>query len=95
MAQACVLCNATIQGKHYRALATKANVEKYGGLLQSMGMGSQGKACYICIYKLNKIVNIKGDVLAKQKCESDVDAIYSQLQQLSGVVNTVALRTPN
>ena len=95
MAEACVLCKTTVQDKPYRALATKANVEKYGVLLQSVGMGSQGKACYICINKLNKIVNIKGDVLAKQKCESDVDAIYSQLQQLPGLVNTVALRTPN
>ena len=71
-----MLCNATIQGKHFRVLATKADVEKYSVQLQSMGMGSQGKACYICINKLNKIVNLKGDILAKgQKCKLDV-ALY-------------------
>ena len=90
-----MLCNATIQGKHYRALATKANDEKYGALLQTMGMCSQGKACYICVNKLNKIVNLKGDILAKQqKCQSDVDAIFSKLQKLPGVVNSVAPVTP-
>lgn len=86
MAEACKICCAVIQGKHYRTLSTSANVDRYSALLQSLGVDNRGKACYICVNKLNKIVNLKSDIISKQqKCEQDVQVLYSELQRMPGV----------
>ena len=67
MADACKICFSIIHGKHYRTLSTKNSVETYKEVLKSLGIECQGKACYICANKLNRIVNLKSDIAEKQK----------------------------
>ena len=94
MADACKICCAAIQGKHYRTLSTSANIEKYSALLQTLGMDNRGKACYICVNKLNKIVNLETDILSKKRrCEHDVQVIYSELQKMTGVNSALVKST--
>ena len=67
MADACKICFSIIHGKHYRTLSTKNSVETYKEVLKSLAIECQGKACYICANKLNRIVNLKSDIAEKQK----------------------------
>ena len=100
MADACKICYSVIQGKHYRTLSTKANIEKYSVVLGSLGVECQGKLCNICVNKLNKIVNLKGDIIEKQKkCERDVQVIFGELQRMPGasiplIPSSVTCNTP-
>ena len=97
MADACKICFSIIHGKHYRTLSTKNSVETYKEVLKSLGIECQGKACYICANKLNRIVNLKSDIAEKQKkCEESVQIIFGELQRMPGssVPSSMLCRTP-